>query len=109
MHQSRELTRDRGLELAHRARRVPQNRGDDGGGRIAAERPFPGQHLVEHDAQRENVRTRIDRLAFSLLGRHVRGSPDDVSFLRRRSGQELVAVATRQLEVSPWRGQSRAL
>ena len=32
MNQSRELTRDGGLQLAHRARRVPQNRGDDGGG-----------------------------------------------------------------------------
>ena len=41
MHQSRELTRDRGLELAHRARRVPQNRGDDGGSGARQRRAVP--------------------------------------------------------------------
>ena len=38
----------------------------------SAERRFTREHLVEHSAETENVRSRIERTALRLLGRHVR-------------------------------------
>ena len=43
---------------------------------------FPaGRHLVQHDAKREDVRARVDRLALELFGRHVTAACRQ-SFLR---------------------------
>ena len=56
-----------------RARRVVARDGDEQVhlGR-AAERWPPGRHLVEHDAEREEIGALIELLAARLLGRHVR-------------------------------------
>ena len=43
----------------------------------AVERRVPGQHLVEHNTQRVDVRAGVDRLAADLLRRHVTGAADD--------------------------------
>ena len=40
---------------------------------LAGERAAPGDHLVEHAAEREHVGAVIDLFAFDLLGRHVTG------------------------------------
>ena len=42
----------------------------------------PRQHLVEHDAQREDVAARVDRVAARLLGRHVGERPHDQALER---------------------------
>ena len=44
----------------------------------------PGRHLVEHGAQREQIRPRVERLAAHLLGRHVRRPCPAIG---RRAGQ----------------------
>ncbi len=49
--------------------------GDDGG-RRAAEGCDSGRHLVEHDAEREQVRAGVHILAPGLLGRHEGHRPD---------------------------------
>jgi hypothetical protein len=59
------------LALVHGTRRVAQNGCDRRDLRIASEWALAGDHLVQQDAERENVRACIDRLAFCLLGRHV--------------------------------------
>ena len=43
--------------------------------RLAAERPRPGQALVEHDPQAEHVRAAVQQVPFAagLFGTHVRG------------------------------------
>ena len=40
---------------------------------VAAERPRSREHLVQHGAEREDVRPEVRRLAAHLLGRHVSG------------------------------------
>ena len=47
--------------------------------RLATERPASGEELVQHDAEREDVGPRIDRLPERLLGRHVAAGADDYS------------------------------
>ena len=42
------------------------------------------QHLVQHAAEGEQVRARIDRLTSRLLGRHVRGGAEQEPDVRRR-------------------------
>ena len=49
----------------------------DVGDVFAVERAAPGQHLEQHDAERPDVGAAIDGLAARLLGRHVRGRPED--------------------------------
>ena len=46
---------------------------------LATERPASGEELVQHDAEREDVRPRIDRLPERLFGRHVAAGADDHS------------------------------
>ena len=50
------------IDVGHRGRRVAQDRREHRDGRVALERPLAGRHLVQHDAEREDVRAR-DRAA----------------------------------------------
>ena len=47
------------------------------------------EHLVEENAEREDVGARIDGLALCLLGRHVGRRPGKVSFTRFGDGGSL--------------------
>ena len=44
---------------------------------LARKRPLPSQHLVEHDAERKDVRAFVDRLALRLLRTHVDGGAEN--------------------------------
>ncbi len=55
---------------------------DDADHRVALERQVPGEHLVEHDARRKQVRARIDGKTLDLLGRHVVGRSQHRAHLR---------------------------
>jgi hypothetical protein len=44
---------------------------------LCAERPAPRQQLVKHDAEREDVAARVERLTCRLLGRHVGNCAND--------------------------------
>jgi hypothetical protein len=48
-----------------------------------AERPPPGRHFIEHDAQRKHVRSRIDLFAAQLFGRHVADRADGDTGIRQ--------------------------
>ena len=50
--------------------------------RVTLKRLLPGDHLVKHRAEAEDVRTGIDLLPFRLLGRHVGDCPDNRPFFR---------------------------
>ena len=82
--QPRQHARHRWLQLVHRSRPVPQDRRDDRGGVAAVERPTARQHLVEDDAQREDIGACVDAFALRLLGRHVGRSPHRLAGTRRR-------------------------
>ncbi len=56
------------LQLGHADRCVAQDRGHGVGGRLPGERQPPGRHLIEHHAEREDVRPVIDRLPSGLFG-----------------------------------------
>ncbi len=63
------------VHFAGQGRSVAQDGAESGDGGLSAEGALAGGHLVEHDAQGEDVRARVDFLALRLLGRHVgRGS-----------------------------------
>lgn len=81
--------------MRHAIRHVGPERGDRCGGVVrdagehreivfAVERPSPRQHLVQHNAERPDVRARIDVAAANLLGRHVRDRSQ-----RRTSAREV--------------------
>ena len=74
-----------GVELGHvgarRGRRLDDASGGHGQGRVPVERPRPGQHLVEDDAERVDIRRRRDLFAEHLFGRHVRRCPEDIAGL----------------------------
>ena len=78
------------------------------------ERPPPGQQLVQHDAEREDVAARVERLSRRLLRRHVRDGADDDARARARLGQRASGIVRRRAlrEVSPgrsppaWRSRS---
>ncbi len=57
--------------------RLAQDRVDRRVDAIAAERIFRGEHLVEHHAQRPDVRARVGGLSAELLGGHVGGGAGD--------------------------------
>jgi hypothetical protein len=90
----RERLRDVVAQLAGRARRVLQDRGQDGQVGVAAERPLPGGHLVEDDAEGEDVGAVVDGQALGLLRRHVGDRPHDAPVLgdRLRLLRRAVAV-----------------
>ena len=50
---------------------------------FTTERPFAGEHLVQHHAKGENVRAPVGCLAHCLLGRHVGGSAHNHAGLGR--------------------------
>jgi hypothetical protein len=64
--------------LRRRRRRVPGEDRLDELDRVAPlERPSAREHLVEQDAEGEDVAARVDRVAPGLLGRHVGERPHD--------------------------------
>ena len=60
-------------------RGLAQDRVDELDARVASERPAAAQHLVEHDAEREDVAAGVDPPAAGLLGRHVGERPHDLA------------------------------
>ena len=66
-----------GVELGDPRRHVLEDRRDEGDERVAVERPRAGDHLVEHDAEGEDVRAVVDGAPLGLLGRHVGGGAED--------------------------------
>ncbi len=60
-----------------------------------------GGHLVEHHADREDIRAVIDRLALELLGRHVGQRADDHADAGRGRRHRLgcIAVGFRAVEL----------
>ena len=92
--------------VVQRRRALERRRHDRAGGR-AAERRHAGDQLVEDHAEREDVDARVERLAGTLLGRHVarrarRGRHAAALEHRRPSGRQLVAAdhrVARQPEV----------
>src|SRR5262245_58571595 len=81
----------------------------------SAERAATGEKLVQHDAKREHVASRVNRLASRLLGRHVRDGADDDASHGARLGQgfadergrlvQLRQAEVRQLPVAALRDQ----
>ena len=51
---------------------------------MSLERPLPARHLVEQDAEREDVGAVVDRQPLRLLGRHVGDRPHDAPVLGDR-------------------------
>ena len=78
---------------------VLHDRRDQRGLARARERLPARRHLVEHGAEREDVRPRVGLLALELLRRHVLEGPEDRAFLRQallrrqRRQARLVGVA----------------
>ena len=68
----------------HRRRQVSQDRRAHVCRRRAAERPAADEQLVEHDPEREQIRSRVHRLAADLLRRHVRQRADHLALDRER-------------------------
>ena len=71
------------------------------GGGLALERAAAGQHLVEHDAEREQVGAAVDGLAADLLGRHVADRAEHSSWIGRddRLGRAALAHRLGQTEI----------
>ncbi len=65
------------IELRHRLGLVADDGGQRLGDRGPGEGAFPGEHLVQDDAERELVAPEIDGLAPRLLRRHVGHRPED--------------------------------
>ena len=62
---------------------------------LAVERHVPDEHLVEHDAERVDVRLAVDVVPERLLGRHVVGGPEHAPV----GGQALLVERARDPEV----------
>ena len=80
------LQRGRGhrLNRVHRLRLALHDRGDQAGARLPLECTLSRRHLVEHRAQRKDVRASVSLGALELLGRHVLKGTDDGAFLGQR-------------------------
>ena len=74
---------------------VFEDRGHGFGGRFAAERALPREHLVQHETQREDVGAVIDRFPADLFGRHVANSTDDGAGVRDGIGDRRESVGAR--------------
>ena len=80
-------------------------------GGAALERALAGRHLIEHDAEREQIAARIQFLAARLLRRHVGHRPERHALpVVEQLGRELAhasAVLDRRRRVSLARPKSR--
>ena len=87
-HDLLEPGRDLRVVGARRHRRLADLLERDRDGAVAVERHAPGEHLVEHDADRVEVGLLADRVALRLLGREVLRGAHDRPGLRhvRRAG-----------------------
>ena len=85
-HDPVERGRRHRLDARDRRRLLLHDRRDERGLARAGERLAPGDHLVEHGAERENVRARVGLLALELFRRHVLEGPEDRSGLREVRG-----------------------
>ena len=61
-----------------RGRVALEDRADQAGRIGPLKRSFPGDHFVEHQAERENVAARVSLPALQLLGGHVLQGTDDL-------------------------------
>ena len=101
---SRQMRRQVRAQLRNRRGLVAQDRGDHVHRARAVERTFAGQHLIEHDAEREDVGPRVDLPAARLLGRHVGHRAEDLALpgqldaARRRHVGD-VRVGVRRVEL----------
>ena len=65
-----------------------QDRGENVGHVVAGKRGPPGQHFVEHAAERPDVGALVDGLAARLLGAHVGGGAEDHARVRHAPGRD---------------------
>lgn len=79
---SRQIAGQIGTNVRDRRRVIPQNRRDQFGGRIPLEGPPSRRHLVQYDAERENIGAMVKWAARCLFGRHVGWSPHHHARLR---------------------------
>ena len=93
-----------GRRLFGRAGAVVQDRRRHFCAGLAAERPLPGCHLVQHESERKQIGAGVDRATAELFRRHVRQRAER----RSRPGQRrvdrarlvvMIAVGFRQTEV----------
>jgi len=82
-----QIARRVGRERAHWLRLITHHAGECGHFRIAAKGTLAGDHLVEHGTEAEDIRPPVERLALSLLGRHIRYGSNDCAVLRVYSGR----------------------
>ncbi len=87
-----DLRGDGGVERRWRQRLFEEQRAHPGLQRRSPEGPRLREHLVEDEAQREEIGPRIDLLSVRLLGRHVRGRAEDATLLRRAHVEQLFVV-----------------
>lgn len=76
-HEARQLGGQVFAQISQRARLFAQHVGQHRRVRVALEGALAAAHFVEHGAEGENIRTRIEWLGFRLLGRHVGRRADD--------------------------------
>ena len=79
-----------------------QHRGQDVGPGRAVKGPLTGQHLEQHDPKRPDVSPFVHRPAARLLGRHVRGRPQNDAVLGGLGGCSQVEV-DRRIRYPAWR------
>ena len=86
---------------ARARRRLVQALGRDLERCLPVKWPDAGHHLVEHDAERVDVRRGRDRTALNLFGSHVRRGPDDLGLRRhvQRRGALVECAPPRQTEI----------
>ena len=89
------------------ARLVAQDRAHAPRRRVARERALAGQHLVEHRAEAEDIRARVERLALRLLRRHVGHRADHRAVHRLRHVGAAAADQLRQAEIEQLDGPLR--
>ncbi len=93
-----ECRRRERLDGGHRLWFVLENGGNQTCLALPVKGLFPGEHLVEHGAKREDIGTSVSLLAFQLLGRHVLERAQDRALhgqARRRRRQHRHATTRR--------------